>query len=281
MKSRAEGTLAEDYRQFARSYSSQQAVLAGNQVWRWIDTQAGAQTLVLLPGFMGEAETSFQYVLALAARLRVISVSLPPGVGQVDRLCDGLAALLEHLNLSQAALLGGSSSGFLAQAFVRRHRAQVSRLILTHTGLPLRERAVIARRYLRLLRLVPFGLLRQLMHLSVYAYFPRRTPEQAFWRAHFQQVLHGQTLEGLRGRFALMDDFHSGCRFQPGDLADWPGQILLLEMRRDHLTSPAEQAAMRGLYPNARLHIFNETAHYDSVENPAEQIRVIMDFLGG
>jgi pimeloyl-ACP methyl ester carboxylesterase len=232
---------------------------------------------VLLPGFMGEAETSFLYILALADHLRVVSVSYPPLIAQVDMLGESLCALLDHLGIAQAALLGGSSSGCLAQAFVRRHPARFERLILTHTGLPSLTRARTARRYLRLLRCLPFGLLRQVLPLSVAAYFPRQTPVHAFWRAHFQAVLCRLTLDGLRNRFALMDDFHSHAHFQAGDLAAWPGKVLLMEMSRDHLTTPAEQAAMRALYPGASLRIFSNAAHYDAVEDPEEQIQAILE----
>ena len=92
-------------------------------------------------------------------------------------------------------------------------------------------------------------------------------------------IIRRQTLEALRNRFALMDDFHSHYRFQPGDIAGWPGKIMLMEMRHDHLTTPSEQASMRELYAGAHVHTFTDAAHYDSVEKPEEQIRVILDFL--
>lgn len=234
---------------------------------------------MLLPGFMGEADTAFLYIQALAPHLRVVSVSYPPSVGQVDDLCDGLCALLDHLRIPQATILGGSTSGFLAQAFVRRYPSRTGGLILTHTGLPSPQRARTAQMYLRLLRFLPFGLVKWLMQVSVYSFFPCLTPSHAFWRAHFQGVIRRQSLVSLRSRFALMQDFHSHYCFQPGDLVGGPEKILLMEMRRDPLTTPAEQAAMRALYPAARLHIFSDAAHYDSVDQPEEQIDVIMDFM--
>lgn len=186
---------------------------------------------------------------------------------------------MDDLGIRQATVLGGSSSGFVAQAFVRRHPRRVGRLILTHTGLPSPERFSTAQFYLNLLRLVPFGLLHRLMQVSIYAYFPRQAPAQSFWRGHFQEIIRRQCRESLWNRFALMDDFHRRYRFQPADLARWPGKTLIMEMRRDRLTTPAEQAAMRELYPQASLHVFSETEHYDSVEYPEEQIRVIREFL--
>lgn len=257
----------------------QSAQVGAAQGWSWLDSRTGNETIILLPGFMGEAETSFLYVLALETHFRVISLTYPPSIGQVQTLCDGLVALLDGLGLQQATFLGGSSSGFVAQALVRQHPARVNRLILTHTGLPNPQHARKASMYLGLLRLLPFGLIRWLMQVSMLAYFPRPSCSHVFWRAHFQEVIRRQTRAALSNRFALLQDFHSHYRFLPADLAGWPGKILLMEMSRDRLTTPHEQAAMRALYHQADLHVFPQTAHYAAVESPDEQIRVIKAHL--
>jgi pimeloyl-ACP methyl ester carboxylesterase len=247
--------------------------------WRWLDTRAGGRTLILLPGFMGEADTSFLYVLALKDAARVLSVSYPPSIGQVQTLGASFSAFLDDLGIAQATILGGSSSGFLAQAFLRQIPTRISACILTHTGLPTPKRARTAQFYLTLLRYLPFGLVRSLALLSISGYFPRPNASHTFWRDHFRAVIRQQSRASLANRFALMDDFHRHYHFHPADLTGWPGQILIMEMRRDHLTTPAEQAALRALYPTARVHTFTDTAHYDSVEQPDEQIRVIREFL--
>ena len=262
------------YRQFQAQYPLRQA-----NGWRWVDTGSVGEPLILLPGFMGEAETSFLYALALAPRLRVISLSYPPAIGQVQALGASFSGFLDDLEISQASILGGSSSGFLAQAFLRQMPTRISACILSHTGFPSPDRARTARFYLGLLRYLPFGLLHRLMQVSVFGYFPRLTTVHAFWRRHFREIVRRQTKEALVSRFALMEDFHLNHCFHPDDLSAWSGRLLIMEMRRDHLSNPAEQAALRALYPSAQLHVFDETAHYDSVERPDEQIQVIKSFL--
>jgi pimeloyl-ACP methyl ester carboxylesterase len=279
MNSSADSDLASRYRQFCLDYPLQQASLEGCQDWAWVDTLHGDRTIVLLPGLMGEAGTSFLYIQALAPHLRVVSVTYPSAIGSVSGLCSGLHALLDFLKIKKASILGGSASGFLAQAFVRSFPEHTSSLILTHTGLPNSGRARSMRRYLWLLRMMPFGLLRTGMLLSVPTYFPRRTPMHAFWREHFRQVIRRQGKSDLQKRFSWLADFHSHYHFQPGDLAAWQGKILLMEMHGDTMTSPSEQAAMRALYPGAHLHVFSEAGHFDSVEKPEAQIEVIRNFL--
>ena len=271
--------FSELYRHFMEMHPLQGEFVCGAQHWSLIDTCVGKETLLLLPGFLGEAQTSFLYIRALETHFRVISLCFPPSVSRVDTLCDGLSALMDELGIYQTTVLGGSSGGFVAQAFVRRHPSRVNCLILTHTGLPTLERARIARAYLRLLKILPYGLLHQLALASVWWNFPLLTASHVFWRAHFREILQHQDREALCNRFALMEDFHSCYRFHCEDLTGWLGRVLIMEMQRDHLTTPAERAAMRGLYPNASVQVLSETAHYDSVEHPEEQIQVIMEFL--
>lgn len=279
MNSSAERDLASQYRRFLDTHPLRRMTVAGTQHWSLIDSQAGRDALLLLPGFAGEASTAFLFATALEAHFRTLSLSYPASVGRVDALCDGLSALMDETGIPQAALVGGSSSGFIAQAFVRRHPRRVSRLILTHTGLPDNARARTARMYLRMLNALPFGVFQKLALISMRLFFPNNQPVSLFWRAHFRDVIRRESCEGLKNRFALMQDFHAHYRFQPGDLGGWQGKTLIMEMDRDHLTSPAERTTMRSLYPGARVHVFPDTAHYDSVERPDEQIGVILQFL--
>jgi pimeloyl-ACP methyl ester carboxylesterase len=272
MKSSVESA---QYARFLQAYPLQ----SDRRGWQWVDTCVGRETLLILPGMLGEAGTSFLFVQALAPHMRVISLCYPPAIDQVDTLGDSLADLLDELELLQVTLLGGSMSGFLAQAFLRRIPQRISGCILTHTGLPRPARVRNLRFVLGLIHLLPIGLTRWLMRLSLYGYFPRPTASQAFWRAHFREIIRHQTQQTLAGRLSLMDDFDSHFHFYPGDLSGWPGRLLLMEMQHDRTTTPAEQAALRALYPNAKLHVFADTGHYDSVERPGQQIDVIKAFL--
>jgi pimeloyl-ACP methyl ester carboxylesterase len=279
MKSDPDPHLVERYQQVLCEYPIQQTSCLKDQTWKWIDTRNGEQTLLLLPGLMGEAETSFLFIQALAASMRVVSVSHPPSVGQVQVFCDGLSALLDHLDIQEAVILGGSSGGLLAQAFLRRFPQRVAGLILTHTGLSNPQRAKTMRFFMAVLELLPFGLVRWLMQLSTYSFFPLSTPGQVFWRDHFRAILQQMSQTAFRNRFRLMEDFHANCQFHTTDEIGDPGRILLMEMPRDHLSSSSEQAAMRGLYPGANLHTFTHAGHFDAVEEPFEQIQVIQNFV--
>ena len=80
-------------------------------------------------------------VEALAAKHRVVRFDArgfggsAPGAGPLtmDRIADDAAALLDHLGIARATVMGCSMGGYAAFAFVRRHADRLERLVLQDT----------------------------------------------------------------------------------------------------------------------------------------------------
>ena len=270
------------YRQFNATHPVRSAAIsAGDEIqqWSWIDCGRGDRVVLLLPGFMGEANTNFLYTLALEDHFRVLSVAYPPSARTVDKLCDGIIALLDHVQVSRANVVGGSYSGYLAQVLVRRHPERVKCLVLTHTGLPTEKYAYTSSAFMVLARLLPVWLFRWLMQLSRHFFFLGTSRSSSFWKDHFSEAIRKQDRESMLNRFRIMRDFHRNYDFQKEDLSNWHGSLLIMEMIQDGFTSVAEQAAMRRLYPDAEIYTFPDAKHTDSVDRPEEQIGVIKDFF--
>lgn len=78
---------------------------------------------------------------ALRGRYRVLAPDgrgfggsdAPPGLYSMDQLADDAAALLDQLQIPEVILGGLSMGGYVAFAFLRRHRARVRALILADT----------------------------------------------------------------------------------------------------------------------------------------------------
>ncbi|WP_431918074.1 alpha/beta fold hydrolase [Micromonospora wenchangensis] len=112
----------------------------------WYEEHGDGPPLVLLHGGYGAAETFAPILPALARRRRVIAVDLQ-GHGRtadVDRplryesMADDVAALLRHLDLPGAQLLGYSLGGGVALRTAIQHPDLVRRLVLVST--PFRRR---------------------------------------------------------------------------------------------------------------------------------------------
>ncbi|MFN8504945.1 alpha/beta fold hydrolase [Kouleothrix sp.] len=78
---------------------------------------------------------------ALATRFRVVAPDLRgfgasargSGMASLDQAADDVAALLDHLQIERATLVGLSMGGYIAFAMLRRHRARIARLVLADT----------------------------------------------------------------------------------------------------------------------------------------------------
>lgn len=266
-------SLAAAYEAFLAAHPPRALELGGAH-WELIEAGAGPAVL-LLPGGFGVAATSFQYLADLARDHRAIALTYPPLLDRIDALADGVAAVLERLGVARAHVVGGSASGAVAQALVRRHPGRVATLILAQTGPPRPGRAALARAVAAACRAAPAALTLALLRLAVLAFLPERSEAHAFWRAHFSAVVAAQSRAALAARFAALADYDAAYRFAPADLAGWPGRVAIIEAGRDGLLPAADRAALRALYPGATVHLLAGGRHADSVTDPAPQLAAI------
>lgn len=100
--------------------------------WGVIDTGGPGPVLLLIPGTLGRADIFFHQIAALAPDLRIIAVSHPAGGALAEWVAD-LAALLDARGVGQAAVLGSSLGGYLAQMLVGLHPDRVRHLFAANT----------------------------------------------------------------------------------------------------------------------------------------------------
>lgn len=265
------------YAAFCAAHPTRKLTLGGHR-WHYISAGAGEPPLVMLPGGFGEAATSWRYILALAPLRRVIALHYPPGLASIAGLCDGLAALLDRLAVGRAHILGGSASGFVAQAFARRHPARVASLILAQSGAPRPARARLSRALAAIVARVPPPAAFAALRLASAWFLRGRGPERRFWRGHFAMVAAHQSREALVSRFLLAADFDGGYRLDPAGPEAWRGPVAIIESSRDSLVGSAERAALRALYPQASVHSL-AGGHHDSVLFPDVQIAQLAAIL--
>ncbi|MDG4796371.1 alpha/beta hydrolase [Micromonospora sp. WMMD1082] len=109
-----------------------------NGVRFWYETHGSGRPLVLLHGGFGAVESFAAIRPALAQRRRVISVDLPghgrtADVGRPLRyelMADDVAALIVHLGLAEADVLGFSLGGGVALRLAIQHRHLLRRLVV-------------------------------------------------------------------------------------------------------------------------------------------------------
>ena len=268
----------EDLHRFRASHTISQTLVDGTQ-WSYIACGQGDETLLMLPGAPGRAETAFQHILALEGDYRIIAPSYPPPLSTMRAMLAGLAGIMQAEGVGKAHVIGGSYSGLIAQSFVRRFPARVSTLVLSDTGVPQRDRAKRYARYLRIVQALPLPAIRTLWRLGAYLYLREIPRDKPFWRAYFRELTSTITKRECIGRLKIWIEFDRHTRFTPHDLDAWPGKILLLQAEADSTFPPRERAALPKLYPQAQTIIFPHGGHAASIAHRGQYIAAIIQFL--
>ncbi len=270
---------------FRSEHPCQHLVVEGIE-WEYIDTGRDGSVIVVLPGALGTAESTWQLIEHFSGadrdkRFRVIAVSYPLNVRTMATLTDGIAGLAVRLGVQRAAVCGGSFGGHVAQVLVRRHRELVQKLIISHAGLPKPERGRRIGRPLYWLPVLPMGLLRGIFKLRLKSLMPRTEHEEfALTLAHVREhICFRWNKRGLLNLCRMGADFDLNYRFRREDLAEWDGEVLLI-MADDDPTTPAEvRDAMSQVYPNARVHMFQGTGHAAPILKRREYLSLIAAFV--
>jgi pimeloyl-ACP methyl ester carboxylesterase len=247
--------------------------------WEYIASGRGAEALLILPGLLGIGEMSFQHVRAFETDYRVIVPSYPCELATMNQLADGIAAILDADGLQQAHVLGGSYGGMVAQCLVRRCPQRVASLVLSHTGGPEPDRAAANRRFIALLRLLPMGLLRLMLKRATRQTFKDAPEQLPFWESYSSEMIARLRKADLISRYQAAADFDATSAFTPDDLKDWPGRILILEGDNDPVAKAPARAALKALYPQARVHTFHGSGHAAPIAKLDEYVAVIRRFL--
>jgi maspardin len=248
--------------------------------WEYIKAGKGEASMLLLPGILGTAESSWQLISHFSKRCRVLSPNYPP-LNSNKEIAHGITAILRQEGIEKSVVYGGSYGGFVAQVFVRCHPESVEKLILSHTTAPNPRRGQIANAATSLVDWIPLPLLRVIFRRSLSGLM--RTPDRALRRA--LRVYFGELArehidrQHIASTYRRVADYDTRWVFNPGDLQKWPGKILLLISEDDPLTPPRVRAALQTLYPQAGLQLFSGSGHLSSILKQDEFISAIEKFI--
>ncbi|MGD8456356.1 MAG: alpha/beta hydrolase [Anaerolineales bacterium] len=273
--------LVKSLLDFRQRYPYQSRTIQGYE-WRFIDTGEGKEVLFVMAGGTSITEVSYQSLSHFAEKSRVISPDYPP-IRDIDTFFAGAIALLDELGVGQFSLMGGSYGGWMAQSFVRAYPERVRKLVLTAIGPPNAENSRQIAKMLGWLRLTPTFVLKMLINYSFSRLDTSLTdeyPEMALLWALVKEVM------GTRVRrediFALLYrliDQTENYNFLPDDLKDWEGSILIVCGSEDPSTPTDKREALRTLYPQAEMKIFEGGGHGIALTHQQAYFAAIDEFL--
>jgi pimeloyl-ACP methyl ester carboxylesterase len=171
--------------------------------------------------------------------------------------------------------------GMLAQCFLRLYPDKVGRLILANSMAPNKDYAArVDRSNQRALKfpmwLIRFASVRSLAkHLETVP-----ISEREFWKAYFKEAIYsGWSHESIARQNQCLLDYMLNYEFKPGEL-DWMAdRVLVIASDDDKAIPPELSAALRDLYPGARLHVFHNAGHVPLITKREEYVALIREFL--
>jgi pimeloyl-ACP methyl ester carboxylesterase len=273
-------TLAQRLEEFRASHPPRSVRTPAGEAWYTVGG-TGARTVVVLHGGGSVAEAAHPFVIALERELHVVAIDWPMGATRVDDVIASIVAVLDAEHLQRVSLLGFSLGGMLAQCFVRACAERSEKLVLYVSMGPSAGYARRFARYRRALSLIPEWLLLRLSRRAVARWASAAVagdPEAAaFIAGHRQWSFESGRVSktSLLNDASILVDFF-GRAFAPGEVSH---PVLIVEAERDRMVHEVERAALRRLYPAARIITLPGTDHFAGVLAPSPIVEAIREFL--
>jgi branched-chain amino acid transport system permease protein len=193
-----------------------------------------------------------------------------PGVPDIDRYADAVAAFIRARGLDRPVLVGHSLGGAVAMSLAARFPRLIRGLVLVDSAAPSglvtpRERHPFYE-MMRTNRVVLERALRAIVPTLADDGFFQSLVDDATKMAAPAWVGHAEAL----GRF----DYR-------GRTTAFKGPTLVVWGRKDIIVTEAMARETAAAFPDARLEILEDVGHSVMAENPKRFISLIEDFIGG
>jgi 3-oxoadipate enol-lactonase len=247
------------------------------------DVRGEGRTLLFLHAFPLDLRMWDAQAEAFGATHRVVRFDCrgfggsPPGDGllTMERIADDAAALLDHLDLSKAVVVGCSMGGYAAFAMARKHPERLRGLVLADTRAEpdsdeaRRNRALLAEK----VRL-------EGAQAAADAFLPRllgatTQRERPGVVARLRETILAASPRGICDALAGL----AARADSRGTLREIRVPTLVTCGEEDTLTPPADAEALQRAIPGARLELISRAGHLPSLESPEELNAVLRRFL--
>ncbi len=194
----------------------------------------------------------------------------------VDDYAADVIELMEHLDISKAAILGLSMGGYVAMAVAARAPKRVSHLILADTRMtPDSEEARAGRDTMRAAverdgaKAAADAMLPNLLGVTTH----QEQPDLADAVRRLIEVNRTESVVGALGALKTRPD-------RTATLAAFTGPALVICGEEDTLTKPAESEAMAATIPGAKLVMIPRAGHMSNLEQATAFNAALQQFLG-
>lgn len=260
-----------------------------NSISLFYEIHGSGSPLVLINGLAYDLWMWHKMVPFLAQHFQVITFDnrgagqsdAPKGPYSADMLADDLAGLLDGLGIPQAAIFGHSMGGFIAQAFVLKYPAKVSKLILSATNFGGPRHVPITQEAMAVLMDIsgdPAARLRRGILVSC-------APGYSDTNADFVEewvnyrLAHPLNPEAYQAQLAIGLALISEEASFEKKLSAVQVPTLILFGEHDKVVPPANAPLLAQAIPHAQIAILPNAGHFFPFEAPEPASRVVTQFL--
>jgi pimeloyl-ACP methyl ester carboxylesterase len=275
--------MLEQFMRFRREHPLKHCEING-LTWDYIISgEPSGQPLLLMPGGLSTAESAWRMITLLEERkYHLVCPSYPARIDTMEALADGIAGILAQEGIQTTYVVGGAYGSMLAQVFIHHHPGLVTRLVLTHAYPPVPSRINSLGSTLRVLRLAPFFMVKNMLRTQMTGKLPANpSPELLLIAAHIHETLDTRlTRQAALNIYLRMMDFDSQ-EFTFTDLEGWQGKTLIILAQDDPTTSEELRNTLLALYPGATLHLLKGDSKATALLESGEYIKVMQAFFEG
>ncbi len=249
----------------------------------YVESHGQGPPLIIVPSFGATTRTYRGLLPNLTETHRVLlydvrgmgrSDDLPQG-STIKAMADDVAAVLDHVGVQRASVLGGSMGAIIARQFAVDHRDRLDRLVLITPPIwPSRYRACINDMLRDLLAACkPNRFMRYMVHLTLSPDFVNKHPNVV------EQMIEGINVTPREAEtMARLLRGAVGFDGVPG-MAEMDAPTLIIAGKLDIFTPPSQARRLHAELPNARLIVMDGVAHTPFIERSAETFAAVRTFL--
>jgi pimeloyl-ACP methyl ester carboxylesterase len=247
--------------------------------WNYILSGTGTETVLILSGMLGRADTGYQMVVNFEKTYRVLSISYPL-YDEMDALVDGLIKLLDREGIQRVHFVGTALGTSVGHVLVRRYPDRINRMVLSTFGLCDDKKLKQIKQLIRLLGLLPYWAIKK--------YFKLGSPkilkgldesDKQFQLAYLNDLLDIQgDKQTIMSQYRLLLEMFENPSYginQP----IYNSSILIMQSQDDESWNHNEQEAFRQTYPNAHIQLFEEGGHLREIRDENKHIATVRHFL--
>jgi len=242
--------------------------------WEYAAFGKGQETILFLHGMTGAYDIWWQQMQPLQDKYRVIAVTYP-AVDSLEKLSDGILAILNAEGVKQTHIVGSSLGGYLAQYLVAHHPDHILRAVFSNTFPP---NDLIAKKNKTIGAFLPFlpewlviNVLRSSFVKSVYP----ASGNDELTLAFLMEIGAGRMSKAqVVGRFR--------CVVQPfiaPDLDALKIPVLIVEADNDPLVEKVLREQLKLTYPSAEVQTLSGVGHFPYLNRAPVYTDMIATFI--